>query len=203
MSRNNNAMDGMRGDTNKRRELKIRDEFLKILRDNTFKGTDGGDVIDHISKILKITEWIRIPDVDMNQLRLHVFSKSLSGDAENWWNKEIKGTTIGWNEMCKKFSIKYYPLSHSYNSKDGKDINGIIDREYTPIPVPAHHDISNPDELCKTEEFAVMRYSMGLDEEFIAVEPSKISTVERNPRSMIYSNVGIKRLLDDLGVTAA
>ncbi|GKC41605.1 hypothetical protein Tco_1059327, partial [Tanacetum coccineum] len=117
MSRNNNAVDGMRGDTNKRHELKIRDEFLKIHRDNTFNGTDGGDVIDHISKILEITEWIRIPDVDMNQLRLHVFSKSLSRDAENWWNKEIKGTTIGWNEMCKKFSAKYYPLSHSYNSK--------------------------------------------------------------------------------------
>ncbi|GJV05132.1 hypothetical protein Tco_1338701 [Tanacetum coccineum] len=89
------------------------------------------------------------------------------------------------------------------DAQDGKDIYEIIDREYTPIPVPVHHDISNPDELCKNEEFAVMRYSMGLDEEFVAVEPSKISIVERNPGSMIYSNVGIKRLLDDLGVTAA
>ncbi|GJV43483.1 hypothetical protein Tco_1428019 [Tanacetum coccineum] len=272
MSSNNNAMDGMRGDTNKRRELKIRDEFLKILRDNTFNGADGGDVINHISKILEINECIRIPDVDMNQLRLHVFSKSLSGDAKNWWNKEIEGTTIGWNEMCKKLSIKYYPLSHSYNSKvpynldneidyleflywlalkfnnyweidkntqnglwkfyvnertkvtirdlddeprdenykktcsdsfykpyldaqDGKDIYEIIDREYTLIPVPAYRDIINPDELCKTEEFTVMRYSMGLDEEFVAVEPSKISTMERNPGSMscIYHDLFNKK----------
>ncbi|GJX26714.1 hypothetical protein Tco_0233010 [Tanacetum coccineum] len=88
MSRDNNAKDEKRSDTNspinKERGLKIGDEILKILRDNAFNGTDGGDVIDHISKILEITEWIKIPGVDKNELRLRVFSKSLSGDAEKW-----------------------------------------------------------------------------------------------------------------------
>ncbi|GJT66243.1 retrovirus-related pol polyprotein from transposon TNT 1-94 [Tanacetum coccineum] len=32
-------------------ELKISDEFLKILQDNAFNGMDGGDVIDHIAKV--------------------------------------------------------------------------------------------------------------------------------------------------------
>ncbi|GJZ08772.1 hypothetical protein Tco_0543055 [Tanacetum coccineum] len=65
-------------------ELKISDEFLKILQDNAFNGMDGGDVIDHIAKVLEITEWIKIPNVEKNELRLHVFSKSLSGDAMTW-----------------------------------------------------------------------------------------------------------------------
>ncbi|GJZ58096.1 hypothetical protein Tco_0613590 [Tanacetum coccineum] len=52
--------------------------------DNAFNGMDGGDVIDHIAKVLEITEWIKIPNVEMNELRLHVFSKSLSGDAMTW-----------------------------------------------------------------------------------------------------------------------
>ncbi|GKD53065.1 hypothetical protein Tco_1286452 [Tanacetum coccineum] len=121
MSCNNDMKDEKSSDTespiNKMHELKIRDEFLKIHRDNAFNGTDKGDVIDHISKILEITKWIKIPDVDMNELRLHVFSKSLSGDAKQWWNNKIEGTNIGWNEMCNKFSYKYYPLSHSCNSK--------------------------------------------------------------------------------------
>ncbi|GKC01618.1 hypothetical protein Tco_0987754 [Tanacetum coccineum] len=237
MSTNNDARDGMKGNTNspinEKHELKIRDEFLNILGNNAFNGTDGWDVIDHISKILEITEWIKIPGVDKNELRLHVFSKSLSGDAKKWWSNEIEGTTIGWNEMCNKFSHKYYHLSHFCNSKvpndldngtdyleflywlalkfdnyweidkkaqnglwefyvnertkgtigdlndeprnknykktcsdsfykpyldahDGKDIYEIIDREYSPIPVPARRDISNPDELCKTKEFTVI-----------------------------------------------
>ncbi|GJY32969.1 hypothetical protein Tco_0417438 [Tanacetum coccineum] len=75
-------------------ELKISDEFLKILQDNAFNGMNGGDVTDHIAKVLKITEWIKIPNVEINELRIHVFSKSLSGDAKTWWNNEINESTI-------------------------------------------------------------------------------------------------------------
>ncbi|GJY63032.1 hypothetical protein Tco_0464492 [Tanacetum coccineum] len=267
MSNNNDAKDGENGHTNssgiKKPELKIGNEFLKILSDNAFNGEDGGDVTDHIAKVLEITEWIKIPNMNKNELRLHVFSKSLSEDAEEWWNHEIKGTDTTWNELGDKFFHKYYPLSHTCNSKipndldnetnyfeflywlaskfenyweidkntksglwefyvkgrtegtirdldeynepceenskktcsdsffkpyldvqDRKDIYEIIDREYSPIPIPAPRDISNPDELCKTEEFIVIKYSMGSSEEFVTVSPSKFSTVERTPGSM-------------------
>ncbi|GJZ54980.1 hypothetical protein Tco_0610173 [Tanacetum coccineum] len=216
-------------------KLKIDDEFLKILQDNAFNGMDRGDVIDHVAKVLKITEWIKMPNVEQNELRLHVFLKSLSGDAETWWNNEINGTTITWSELNHKFFHQYYPLSHSCNSKipddldngtdyfefmywlasnidnyweidkntknglwefyvnertkgkignldeykepceennkktcsdtfykpyldtqKAKDIYEVIDREYSPIPIPAHRDIDNPDELCRTEEFIVV-----------------------------------------------
>ncbi|GJX96667.1 hypothetical protein Tco_0352465 [Tanacetum coccineum] len=276
MSSNDDANDGMKSHANSPMivmpKLKMGDEFLKILSDNAFNGINRGDVTNHITRVLKITEWIRIPDVDKNELRLHVFSKSLSGDATKWWSNKIEGTTIGWNKLCNKFSHKYYPLSHSCNSKvpddldnemdcleflywlalkfdnyweinkntqngiwefyvnernegtigdlndepreenykntcsdsfykpyldaqDGKYIYKIIDRGYSPIPILAHRDISNPDELCKTEEFTVARYSMGLDEEFVVVGPSKISTVERTPGSMscIYHDLFNKK----------
>ncbi|GKE78880.1 hypothetical protein Tco_1545000, partial [Tanacetum coccineum] len=62
--------------------------------DNAFNGMNGGDVTNHIARVLEITEWIKMPNVEKNELRLHVFSKSLSGDAETWWNNEINGTTI-------------------------------------------------------------------------------------------------------------
>nr|GEZ90204.1 hypothetical protein [Tanacetum cinerariifolium] len=70
-------------------KFEIGDEFLKILRDNTFNGIDRGDVIDHMAKVLEISEWIKIPDVDLNPIRLHVFSNLLGGDAKEWWNNEI------------------------------------------------------------------------------------------------------------------
>ncbi|GJW73694.1 hypothetical protein Tco_0133064 [Tanacetum coccineum] len=98
-------------------ELKISDEFLKILQDNAFNGIDGGDVINHIAK-------------------------------------------------------------------DAKDIYEVIDREYSPILIPARRNIDNPDELCRTKEFTVVRHSIGNDEEFVTVGPSKINTVERTPGSM-------------------
>ncbi|GKC80089.1 hypothetical protein Tco_1130863 [Tanacetum coccineum] len=95
MSDDNDTKDGERSHTDSptimKCELKIGDEFLKILGDNAFNGMDGGEVTDHITKVLEITEWIKIPNIDKNELRLHVFLKSLSGDAEKWWNHEIKG----------------------------------------------------------------------------------------------------------------
>ncbi|GKA96840.1 retrovirus-related pol polyprotein from transposon TNT 1-94 [Tanacetum coccineum] len=93
------------------------------------------------------------------------------------------GVAIGMVERSDRMG---HPSVGKKCVKDRKDIYEIIDREYSPIPVPARRNISNQDELCKTKEFTVIRYSMGLDEEFIAVEPSKISTVERTPRSINY-----------------
>ncbi|GJU06575.1 hypothetical protein Tco_1123005 [Tanacetum coccineum] len=197
-----------------------------------------------------------IPNVDKDELRLYVFSKSLSGDAEKWWNCEGIATT--WKELCDKLFHKYYPLSHTYKSKipddlghgtdyfeflywlaskfdndwevdkdvksglwefyvngrtngmindlvnynepceesnektcsnlffkpyldaqDGKDNYEIIDRDYSPIPIPVHHNISNPNELCQTKEFTVIRNSVGSCEEYITVEetPSIMSCI--------------------------
>ncbi|GKC16409.1 hypothetical protein Tco_1013191 [Tanacetum coccineum] len=102
-------------------KLKIGDEFLKILQDNSFNGMDGSDVTDHIAKVLEITEWIKIPNMYKNELRLHVFLKSLSGNVEKWWNNEGKATT--WKELGDKFFHKYYPLSHTCNSKIPDDLD--------------------------------------------------------------------------------
>ncbi|GKA10519.1 hypothetical protein Tco_0689952 [Tanacetum coccineum] len=244
-------------------ELKINDEFLKILQDNTFNGMDGGDVIVHIAKVLEITEWIKMPNMEKNELRLHVFSKSLCGAAKTWWNNEINETTITWGDLNGKNFHQYYPLSHIARTKslmtwtteritlnlyvcwrqnsttigrltkipkmgfgefymnecakgtiddldkykepckentkktfsdtfykpylgaqEAKDIYEVINREYSPIPILARRDIDNPNELYRTEEFTVIRHSIGNDEEFVTVGPSKINTIERTPGSM-------------------
>ncbi|GKC83083.1 hypothetical protein Tco_1138800 [Tanacetum coccineum] len=129
-------------------EIKIGDEFLKILHDNSFNGVDGSDVTDHITKVLEITEWIKIPNVIKDELRLHVFSKSLSGYAEKWWNSE--GTATTWRNWAINSSIN---ITHC--------------RDYSSIPILAHHDIRNPDELCQTDEFTIIRYLTGSCKEFI------------------------------------
>ncbi|GKE79854.1 hypothetical protein Tco_1549854 [Tanacetum coccineum] len=240
-------------------KLEISDEFLKILQDNAFNGMDGGDVTDHIAKVLEITEWIKIPNLEINKLRLYIFSKSLKGDAQTWWNKEINETTITWRELNNKFFHKFYLLSHTCNNKipddltneedyfefiywlasifdnywkidrntknglwefyvnkrtngtigdldeykepckrtcsdtfhkpyldahEAKDIYEVINREYSMIPIPDYRDIDNPNELCRTKEFTVVRHSISNDEEYVTVCLSRINTVKRTPDSM-------------------
>nr|GEU88518.1 hypothetical protein [Tanacetum cinerariifolium] len=65
-------------------KLKIGDEFLKILHDNSFNGMNGSDIAEHIGKVLETTEWVKILNVDKDELRLHALSKSLSEDAKKW-----------------------------------------------------------------------------------------------------------------------
>ncbi|GJS72898.1 hypothetical protein Tco_0705739 [Tanacetum coccineum] len=114
-----------------------------------------------------------------------------NGLWEFYVNERTKGT-IGdldeYKEPCEEKTKKtcsdtfYKPY---LDAQEAKDIYEVIDREYSPIPIPARRDIDNPDELCRTKEFIVIRHSIGNDEEFISVSPSKISIVERTPGSMI------------------
>nr|GEW11016.1 hypothetical protein [Tanacetum cinerariifolium] len=80
-------------------------------------------------------------------------------------NGRTKGTTdnlVNYNKLCDESNKKTCSdlfFKPYLDAQDGKDIYEIIDRDYSPIPIPAHHDISNPDELCQTKEFTVVRYS--------------------------------------------
>ncbi|GJZ96156.1 hypothetical protein Tco_0668490 [Tanacetum coccineum] len=120
--------------------------------------------------VLEITEWIKMPNVEKNELRIHVFSKSLCGDA--------------------KTSKILDDLDN--DAQDANDVYEVINREYSPIPIPSRRDIDNPDELCRTEEFTVVRHSIDNDEEFVIVGPSKVSTVERTPSRTIRRILGFR-----------
>ncbi|GKA58489.1 hypothetical protein Tco_0757677, partial [Tanacetum coccineum] len=108
-------------------KFKLDDEFLKILQDNAFDGTNGDDVVDHTTKFLAILELIKILDIDPKQLRLHVFSLSLTRDARKWWTDEVEGKITTWGELTEKFFHKYYPLSRTCNDRrmDAKTKNAL------------------------------------------------------------------------------
>nr|GEW47396.1 hypothetical protein [Tanacetum cinerariifolium] len=93
----------------------------------------------------------------------------LDKNAKNeLWEFYVNGRTKGTisdliNESCNESNKKTCLDSFSkpyLDVQDVKDIYEIIDRDYSPIPILAHRDITNPDELCQTKEFAVVRNRM-------------------------------------------
>ncbi|GJV55903.1 hypothetical protein Tco_1456908 [Tanacetum coccineum] len=113
---------------NKNAKFELGDEFLKILRDNAFNGTNGDDVVDHTTKVLTILELIKILNVDPNQLRMHVFPLSLTGATRKWWIDEVDGKITTWGELTEKFFHKYCPLSHTRkNSLISDDVDDGLD----------------------------------------------------------------------------
>ncbi|GJS56600.1 hypothetical protein Tco_0629962 [Tanacetum coccineum] len=180
-------------------KIKIGDEFLKILHDNSFNvemPRNGGTMKEqlplgrncHGTDYFEFLYWLASKFDNYWELHKNVKSELW----EFYVNGQTKGTIddlVNYNEPCDESNEKtcaYLFFKPYLDAQDGKDIYEIIDINYSPIPIPAHHDISNPDELCQIEEFTVVRYSVGSYEEYITVGPSKINTVEKTPGIMSY-----------------
>ncbi|GKC13840.1 hypothetical protein Tco_1010622 [Tanacetum coccineum] len=145
-------------------EIKIGDEFLKILCDNSFN-----DDLDHRTDYFEFLYWLASKFDNYWELDKNI----KSGLWEFYLNGRTNETIddlVKYNKPCEENSKKTCSdlfFKPYLDAQDGKDIYKIIDRDYSPIPIPAHHDIYNPDELCQIEEFTVIWYSIGSCEEFI------------------------------------
>ncbi|GKC52869.1 hypothetical protein Tco_1075614 [Tanacetum coccineum] len=65
-------------------KIELSKEHLKELCNNAYSGSEEEDMIGHIAKVLEILDLIKIPNVDTNRLRVHVFPFSLTGAARKW-----------------------------------------------------------------------------------------------------------------------
>ncbi|GKC78642.1 hypothetical protein Tco_1129416 [Tanacetum coccineum] len=97
------------------------------LRSNACYGMFDEDVVDHIAKVLKILNLIKIPNMDTYRLRgrggMKVFSLSKADDCKTMvWIDEGDGKIITWEELVEKFFFKFYLLY-----RDGKD--EMLDKE--------------------------------------------------------------------------
>ncbi|GKA42948.1 hypothetical protein Tco_0735608 [Tanacetum coccineum] len=89
--------------------FELKDEFLKELRDNTFRGSDNEEENEHIEKVLKIVDLFHIPKVTQDQIMLRVFPMSLTGAASRWLKNKPSSSIITWETLKKKFLSKYCP----------------------------------------------------------------------------------------------
>ncbi|GJU45612.1 hypothetical protein Tco_1202878 [Tanacetum coccineum] len=95
--------------------IELSKKFLMQLRRNSYYKTLDEDVVDHIAKVLKMLDLIKIPNVDSHRLRMMVFPLSLADDARQWWIDEGDGIT-NCKELVEKFFYRFYP-----QSRDDKD----------------------------------------------------------------------------------
>ncbi|GKB88336.1 hypothetical protein Tco_0960608 [Tanacetum coccineum] len=101
--------------------FKLKGQFLKELRDNTFSGSDREDANEHIEKVLEIVDLFHIPQITQDQIMLRAFPMSLTGAASRWLRNEPSGSIITWEAMKKKFLSKYCPLART--AKKIEEIN--------------------------------------------------------------------------------
>ncbi|GJZ41221.1 hypothetical protein Tco_0588107 [Tanacetum coccineum] len=59
--------------------FKLKGQFLKELRDNTFSGSEHEDANEHIEKVLEIVDLFHVLNITQDQVMLRVFPMSLTG----------------------------------------------------------------------------------------------------------------------------
>ncbi|GJV20310.1 hypothetical protein Tco_1369330 [Tanacetum coccineum] len=84
-------------------KINLSKEFLEELQKNTHHRWIEEDVIDYITKVLKIVDLIRVPGTDSHQLRMNIFPLSLTDEARKWWLDEGEGKITVWEELVEKF----------------------------------------------------------------------------------------------------
>ncbi|GJU61815.1 hypothetical protein Tco_1243650 [Tanacetum coccineum] len=158
-------------------KINLSKEFLEELQKNTYHGWIDEDVIDHIAKVLEIVDLIRVPGTDSHQLRMKIFPLSLTDEARQWWIDEGEGKIAVWEELVEKFFCKFYADSY-----DGED------ESYTTDGAPKK-------EVQKAEKFEAIQYSLGPNEEYIAIKSYEYDIGERNEDnlSIIYQDIFKKK----------
>ncbi|GKG03619.1 hypothetical protein Tco_0311255, partial [Tanacetum coccineum] len=100
---------------------KIKGQFLKELRDNTFSGSDHEYANEHIEKVLEIVNLFYIPNITQDQVMLRAFSMSLTEAASRWLRNKPSGLITTWEDLKTKFLSKYCPPART--AKKMEEIN--------------------------------------------------------------------------------
>ncbi|GJX68109.1 hypothetical protein Tco_0303836 [Tanacetum coccineum] len=188
-----------------------------------YQGTYNEDVVEHIAKVLKMVDLIYVPGVDSHQLRMKVFPLSLADDAKEWWISEGDGNITTWEELVEKFFCRFYPESYDeedeiissnnerMESKYENQSNTATDSFFKAYDVRdiekengqgriKRKDNNNDDKQpnkrrCKAEKFEAIQYSIGPNEEYIAIRSYEYDIWERNDEnlSIIYQDIFQKK----------
>ncbi|GJW59524.1 uncharacterized mitochondrial protein-like protein [Tanacetum coccineum] len=89
--------------------FKMKGQFLKELRTNTFSGSDHEDANKHIEKVLEIIDLFHIPNITIDQVILRAFPMSLTRAARRWLRNKPSGSTTTWEDLKITFLRKYCP----------------------------------------------------------------------------------------------
>ncbi|GKC11639.1 hypothetical protein Tco_1008421 [Tanacetum coccineum] len=176
ITRKNYLSDDNRGRMVEKSFLEVQGTFFVKIHDNTFSGTIRENAFEHIEKFLEVVVPLKIRNVSHDRFRLSVFPISLSGAANEWFNKEYIGSVTTWEDLVEKFFRKYHLLSHINEEikadEDSDEMNVVA--EIFKIECNLF-DFETP--LCKA--FDEFNYLLKIDTELFTLDVHEIKTYEK------------------------
>ncbi|GKB30296.1 hypothetical protein Tco_0869697 [Tanacetum coccineum] len=101
--------------------VEIQGSFLVKIRDDAFNGNVRKNAFKYIDKFLKVVGPVKINRFTQDRFRLSVFPVSLARAASEWFTKEYIGLITTWDNMVKKFIMKFHHLSDHDEEEENKE----------------------------------------------------------------------------------
>ncbi|GJY26323.1 zinc knuckle CX2CX4HX4C containing protein [Tanacetum coccineum] len=117
--------------------FKIKSQFMRELREDTFSGNKNEDAHDHIDRVLSIVGLFNIPGVSKDAVMHRVFPFTLTGAAKRWVDRLAPGTINTWDLLKKSFIQRYCPPSKT--AKQGPIPEMTPAQAFTAIQTMADH----------------------------------------------------------------
>nr|GEW26883.1 hypothetical protein [Tanacetum cinerariifolium] len=96
--------------------FKIKSQFIRELREDTFFRNKNEDPHEHVERILDIVSLFNIPGVTHDTVMIRIFPITLTGATKRWVDKLSPRTVDSW-DLFKKAFIKWYcPSSVKINN---------------------------------------------------------------------------------------
>ncbi|GKE56277.1 hypothetical protein Tco_1495462 [Tanacetum coccineum] len=170
--------------TNNDMNMELKKEFLTELLSNAYHGKFNEDVVNHIAKVLELLDLIKNLNVDTDRLRVKVFPLSLADDAIQWWiddDDEWEEYEYGNPPDTTTDSLfKPYMKTQEKNNIKREDEQGQTKRKYN--NTSNSNDEQPNKRVCKAEKFEAIKYSLGPNEEYIAIRRCEYDTWEKKQR---------------------
>ncbi|XP_070009735.1 uncharacterized protein [Nicotiana sylvestris] len=130
-----------------------------------YVGLSHEDPQRHIQNFLEITDTYNYPNVSKEYVRLTLFPFSLLGEAKEWLQKEPVNSIHTWDDLARKFLIKFFPTKKTkslrsqilgFEQRDRETLHQAWERYKKLLRDLSHH--------CQTDEVLGHTFVDGLDE---------------------------------------
>ncbi|GKD30112.1 hypothetical protein Tco_1240890 [Tanacetum coccineum] len=170
--------------------IELSKEFMVELHKNAYHGWIDEDVMDHIANVLEMVNLIYVPSVDSHQQGMKVFPLSLADDARQYCNKRRMDDRIFIiNNTTTDSFFKPYLITRGKCDAKKEDEKNQTKRKY--CNTSESIDEQPNKRMCKAEKFEAIQYSLGPNEEYIAIRRCEYDIWERNEDNMseIYQDI--------------
>ncbi|GJZ28031.1 hypothetical protein Tco_0572678 [Tanacetum coccineum] len=152
LSRENQAPGVVKPEIRGNVNFKIKSQFMRELREDTFSGNKDEDAHGHIDRVLSIVGLFNIPGVSKDAVMLRVFPFTLTGAAKRWVDRLAPGIINTYDLFKKAFIQRYYPPSmivkklediHNFKQEGNESLYQVWERYNDLLYKCPTHDINS------------------------------------------------------------